>query len=110
MSNILRFLRKRLMLFKQYISRTTTYLSVVNAGMILFLFLGKLKEAGYIQADLDKFVIAIFLIGLTILLVLGWLDIKYLKAMQEENTINFYLQPPMVDMKDKIDEMEEDSE
>lgn len=105
---MLKFLRNKLMLFKQYISRTVTYLSIINSGMILFLFLSRLKEAGYIQANLDKYFYVIFIVGLIALLILGWIDIKYLKAMQEENTINFYYQPPMVEMKSKIDEMYED--
>ncbi len=95
------------MLFKQYISRTVTYLSIINSGMILFLFLSKLKESGFIQADLDKYFFTIFIIGIICLLILGWIDIKYIKGMQEENTISFSYQPPMVEMKQKIDEMYE---
>ena len=105
---MLRFFRNKLMLFKQYISRTTTYLSIVNAGMILFLFLSKLKEAGYISMELDKYFYIIFVTGIISLLIIGWIDIKYLKAMQAENTIGFYFSPPMVEMKSKIDEMYED--
>lgn len=105
---MLRFLRNKLMLFKQYISRTVTYLSIINSGMILFLFLSRLKEKGYIQTELDKYFYIVFSIGIISLLILGWIDIKYLRAMQEENTINFYLQPPMVEMKSKIDEMYDD--
>lgn len=100
-----RFLRNKLMLFKQYISRTVTYLSIINSGMILFLFLSKLKESRYIHANLDKYFYAIFIIGLILLLILGWIDIKFLRAMQEENTISFYLTPPQAEMKTKIDEM-----
>jgi hypothetical protein len=96
------------MLFKQYISRTTTYLSVINAGMILFLFLSKLKEVGIIGWDLDKYTISIFIIGTLGLLVVGWFEIKILKGLQEESTIAFGYQPPMVEMKKKIDEMYED--
>ena len=105
---MLRFFRNKLMLFKQYISRTVTYLSIINSGMILFLVLSKLKEAGYVSANLDKYFFIIFAVGIMGLLIIGWIDIKYLKAMQEENTISFYLHPPMVEMKSKIDEMYED--
>ena len=105
---MLNFLRNKLMLFKQYISRTVTYLSIINSGMILFLFLSKLKEGGYISAELDKYFYIIFATGIISLLIIGWIDIKYLRAMQEENTIAFNLQPPMVEMKNKIDEMYDD--
>lgn len=99
------FIRSRLMSFKQYISRTTTYLSIINAGMILFLFLSKLKELGVIDWPLEKYTIIIVIGGILMLLIIGWFEIKVLKGIQEENKIAFYYQPPMVEMKGKIDEM-----
>ena len=102
------FIRHKLMLGKQYISRTNTYLSLINSGMILFLFLSRLKEKGFIQTDLEKYFFIIFGGGLVTLLILGWFDIKFLKGMQAENTIAWNLTPPQVEMKEKIDEMYKD--
>lgn len=103
-----KFLRDKVMLYKQYISRTTTYLSIINAGMILFLFLSKLKEVGIISWNLDRYTIVIFVVGTILLLVLGWFEIKVLKGVYSENTVSFYYTPPQAEMKAKIDEMYED--
>ena len=90
---------------KYYISRTVTYLSIINSGMLLFLFLSKLKELGYINADLDKYFIIIFGLGLFILLIIGWFDVNVIKGFQEESSFSFTLCPPYADMKKKIDEL-----
>lgn len=90
---------------KQFIMRTTSYLSILNAGMLLFLFLSKLKELNYIQVDLDKYIIVIFVTGLFLLLIIGWIDVKFLKAMQEEATISFNLTPPLKEMKERVDDL-----
>ena len=50
----------------------------------------------------------IFVLGLLGLLILGWIDVRLLKAMQIENEISWNLTPPQVEMKAKIDEMYED--
>ncbi len=96
-------LRTLLMKWKQYISRTVTYLSIINSGMILLLFLSKVKELGYINADLDKYFFAIFGIGVFSLIFLGWIDIKFIKGMQEENRIVFTLSPYHVQLRKDID-------
>jgi hypothetical protein len=106
--SLLAYFRTKVMLFKQYIGRTTTYLSVINAGMILFLFLSRLKDAGVIFWDLDRYTLWIFTLGIILLLIVGWIEIKYLRGVHEENTISFSFTPPFVEMKEKIDEMYSD--
>lgn len=98
-------IRRKLMLYKQYIGRTTTYLSIINAGMILYLFLSKLKEVGIIDWPIEQYAIWIVVIGVLILLFIGWFEIKILRGVHEENRISFYFTPPQVEMKEKIDEM-----
>jgi hypothetical protein len=96
------------MLLKQYISRTTTYLSVINAGMILFLFLSRLKDGGWISWDLDKYTLWIFILGTIMLTIIGWIEIKFVKGVYQENEISFYYVPQQVEMYNKINEMYED--
>ena len=100
-----RKLRNGLMRGKQYISRTVTYLAIVNSGMILFLALSKLKELGYINWEIDKYFTIIFIIGLVGLFILGWMDIKLFKGIQRENTIAFELSPPFMEMRSKINDL-----
>ena len=91
------------MWIKKYITRTTTYTSLVSSCMILFLFLSRLKETGWISFDIGKYFIPIFIGGFVLLLIVGWIDVNFLKALQSEATIGFNLTPPMVEMKKKID-------
>ena len=95
--------RSKFLLLKIYISRTTTYLSIINSGMILFLFLISLKERGIINFELDNYFFIIFFTGLFLMIVIGWIEITFLKGFQEECKLSFYYQQPLVDMKDKID-------
>lgn len=95
--------RNKLMYWKTYMSRAIGYASIMNSGMLLFLFLSKLKETGWISFDLDKYFLMIFFLTFVILISIGWFEIRFLKGIQEESTIAFALTPPMVEMKDKID-------
>ncbi len=108
MNKFFRGLRKKLMKGKFCINRTMTYVSIINSGMILFLFLSKLKDSGAISLDLDKYYWIIFLIGLSILFGIGWIDIHLLKAIQEERNFGFYLSPPQAEMKKQINDLWED--
>ncbi len=96
-------MRNRLMWIKSYMQRSLTYLSLLNSGMILFLFLGKLKEIGYISFDLKIYVIPLFLGTLLILCFIGWIEVRFLKGWQTEAEISFNLSPPFKEMKRKID-------
>ena len=100
-------IREKLMLGKLYISRTTTYLSIINAGMILYLFLSKLKDTGVIHWRIESYAILIVVIGVFLLLFAGWIEIKFLRGIQKENEIGFTYTPQYVEMLDKINKIKE---
>ena len=77
------------MRYKQYISRTVTYLSLINSGMLLFLFLNTIKGTRDLGIDLDKYFMVIFATGIFCLAFLGWIDITFIKGVQEENEYIF---------------------
>lgn len=104
---ILGKIRETLMLWKLYISRSVTYLSIINSGMILFLFLSRLKEKGVISWSLENYIILIVFVGLLILLLVGWIEINFMKGFEKENEIGFTFTPQYVDMKEKIDKIYE---
>lgn len=103
--NTLLKIRNKFLFFKQCMHRTNTYLTLINAGMILFLFLNTLKEKGVINFDLDKYFVPILITGIMFLFLIGWVDIRFFKGIQEESKISFSLQPPFVDMRNKINEI-----
>ena len=95
-------IRENIMLSKQFIHRTVTYVSIINSGMILFLFLAELKERGIISFDLDKYFIPIFVIGFIVLLLIGWFEVRVLRGFEEESRIGFNFTPQFVEMHNKI--------
>ena len=100
--NVLSYVRNRIFMFKTYIARTISYIALMNAGMILFLFLSKLKEKEYVSFDIDKYFIPIMVVGVSILLLIGWFEIRLLRGVQEENIITFKLSPPLMDLSKKV--------
>ena len=66
-------IRMYLIRAKAYVQRSMSYVSIVNSGMILFLFLSKLQESGF-NINLQKFGIPIFILTLFILMILGYLE------------------------------------
>ena len=53
MKEILISIRKRLIIWKVYFSRSATYLSMINTGMILIIFLMQLKDNGVIDIEIS---------------------------------------------------------
>lgn len=69
-------LRTWLMEAKILFNRSISYISILNSGMILFLFLSKLKESGYISFDLGTYFIPLFIITFIIFILIGYMEDK----------------------------------
>ncbi len=106
--SMLKKIRTKSMLAKQYVARTVTYVSLINSGMILFLFLIQLKGLGIVNFDIESYFIPIFIGGLICLFILGWLEIKLFKGIQEELRISFQFTPQLVEMQSKLNDLWED--
>ena len=87
------------------INRAKTYEHMFTSGMILFIFLSTLKKSGYIDIEIEKYFFVIYFIGFLGLFILGWMDIYLIKAIQDERTFGFYMSPPFVEMKKRIDDL-----
>jgi UDP-N-acetylmuramyl pentapeptide phosphotransferase/UDP-N-acetylglucosamine-1-phosphate transferase len=77
-------LRKSFMRAKIYVQRSMGYVSIVNSGMIMFLFLSKLNDYGF-NIELKKYAVIIFVITLLILITFGFLEdyLGFYKAEKE---------------------------
>jgi len=53
---MIRLLRNVFISIKVYIQRMNSYLSILNAGMILFLFLSKINEVGIIDVNKKRII------------------------------------------------------
>jgi hypothetical protein len=59
-------------------------MSLINAGLLIFIALNTLQQKGY-SININKYGIPIFIGTLVILILLGWLEVKlgFFKAEQE---------------------------
>jgi len=92
---------------KVYVNRTAGYLSIINSGMIIFLVLAKLKEAGIADFELSQYYPAIFISTMLLVTLIGFLEVKLMGGWKRESSIAFNVCPEFVEMKRKIDELYE---
>ena len=104
-SIILSKIRNWIIEIKVMMNRTLSYINLLNSGLIIFLAVSKLKDMGYINIDLTSFLIPLYIISVIMLLSMGYLESKILGGYQRENQRQFDFNPPMVEMKNKIDEI-----
>jgi UDP-N-acetylmuramyl pentapeptide phosphotransferase/UDP-N-acetylglucosamine-1-phosphate transferase len=96
--------RKKLALAKMFMSRTASYLAIINAGMILFLVLSKLEDYG-IDIEIEKYFFLILFLGLIVLTLFGWLDDR-LGFHQLERKHVEKRNPYMKDILERLDRIE----
>lgn len=99
--------RRKIIAAKIMINRSLGYVSLVNAGMVLFLTLTKLRELGYINFDLSDNFFFIYFGGVAVLIIMGYVEIRLVKGLSEESRRNFEQNPMFMDMKKKLDELYE---
>ena len=68
-------MKRKLALSKMFMSRTASYLALVNAGMILFLVLSRLEDYG-VDIEIEKYFLPILFLGFVVLGLFGWLEDK----------------------------------
>lgn len=70
---------------KIYIQRSMSYMSLINAGLLIFIALNTLQQKGY-SININAYGIPIFVGTLVLMILIGWLEVKFgfLKAEQEE--------------------------
>ena len=93
------------MMCKFHITRSISYMAIINSGMILFLFLSDLEGRGTISFNVSKYFIPILIAGIILFSIIGWIEINLLKGIQSETNYSFSISPPFVEMKREIDEL-----
>lgn len=58
---------------KIMLTRSQSYIAIINAGMIMFLFLDKFKEFGF-DINLARWFVPIFIISMIVMTIVGYLD------------------------------------
>jgi hypothetical protein len=88
---------------KIYLTRSISYVTIINAGMILFLTLSDLKTKGIISWDVSKYFIPIFIISFIGALIVGYMDVNIIKGFSQENKRSLENNPAWTDLVNKVD-------
>ena len=97
--------RNLLIRFKVYMARTSSYLSLINTGMILFIFLSNLERYN-IDVDIKDWLLPIFIIGLVGMLAFGYLEDK-LGFYREEQKTTQSRNPYFKEIIERLDKIKE---
>ena len=107
MSSLLKKLREGIAYTKFYVQRSTSFLSLVNSAMLLYLFMTNLNQKGIIGFSPEKYSILIIGLGFFILVLFGAMDIHIFKSNQSEQVLNYKYNPAMVQIGNDIGEIKE---
>ena len=86
--------------------RAISYVSLVNTGMILVLFLSKVQESGYVGFDIEKWAILLYIIGIVGSVFIGWIDVK-MGLYKYENSVNWQQIPEIVEILERLKKIED---
>ena len=92
---------------KIYIARTMGWIGMANSLMLVFLVIEKLNSLGLVKGDLGNSILLVIIIWFGLLVLLGWVEVKKIKAphLEAEKMLDF--NPPFKFMYEKIKEMDE---
>lgn len=107
MKQFFNFIRSILVDIKIYIARTMGWIGMVNSLMLVFLVIERLSKIGVVNADLGNTIIFVIILWFCVLIFLGWVEVKKIKAPHLEAEKMLEFNPPFKFMYDKIKEMDE---
>lgn len=106
MKQFFNFLKSKIIDIKIYIARTMSWVSMANSLMLVFLVIERLNSLGIIKGDLGNSLIFVVILWFGLLVFLGWLEIKKIKAPHMEARKMLKLNPPMENAYKKIEEID----
>lgn len=94
---------KTIALWKIYIQRSLSWISILNSGMILFLVLDKIKAYGY-NINITKLYFPLVIITFILLVFAGFIEDK-LQIYKEERNWADVRSPNVTQVNEKLDEI-----
>jgi len=85
MKRLLIKLRDFIIKVKVYMARTSSYISLINTAMILFLFLSNLEKYN-IDIDIRNWIVPIFFVGISGMLLFGYLEYRFVYQQEQKTT------------------------
>ncbi len=101
---MLKKIRSKIVHSKIFIQRAMTWISIINAGMLLFLVLSQLEEYGF-NVKMKTWFIPIFICTLLLMVVFGYLEYK-LGFYQMEREVSTTRNPYFQRIEDRLERIE----
>ena len=98
-------IRDVLMEWKVYLTRSNSYIVIMNSAMIIFLLLAKLQELG-VNITITQYYIPICGVSLILMLLFGWIDVK-LGFFKEEKRRTSSRNPYFLNLTAKVEKIHE---
>ena len=106
MKKIFNFLRSKIIDTKIYIARITSWVGIFNSLMLVFLVIEKLNSLGIVKGDLGNSLILVIILWFSLLVFLGWIEVKKMKIPHVESKKMLELNPPMKNAFERINEID----
>ncbi len=97
-------LRNLVIKLKVYMARTSSYISLINTAMILFIFLSNLEKYN-IDIDIRNWILPIFVVGISMMLLFGYLEYRFVYHQEQKTTQK--KNPYMKDIIRRLDRIEQ---
>ena len=106
MKQFFNFIKSVLVDIKIYIARTMGWIGMANSLMLVFLVIERLNSLGLVKGDFGNSLIFVVITWFGLLVFLGWVEVKKIKAphLEAEKMLGF--NPPLQFMYDKIGEID----
>lgn len=105
MKKHLKKIRSKIIHSKVYAQRAMGYISLINAGMLLFLTASNLEKYGF-DIKMEKYLIPIFVVGASFLILVGYIEDK-LGFFQEEHNVVQKRSPQMKEILERLERIED---
>lgn len=106
MNKIFKLIRSKMIDAKIFIGRTMSWIGMANSLMLVFLVIERLNNLGVIKGDLGNSLIFVIIAWFCLLVLLGWIEVKKIKAPHLEAEKMLEFNPPFKFMYDKIREID----
>jgi len=91
---------------KIYIARTMSWVSIANSLMLVFLVVERLHNLGVMNQDLGNSLFLVIILWFCLLVFLGWIEVKKIKAPHIESRKMLELNLPQKFIYTKIGEID----
>lgn len=102
LKDLVRKFREKFIRLKVMVNRTKSYVALAQTVMLIFLVLDAL--------DIKEYTVPAVIIGSLLIIIFGYIEIKYFGGFQEEKNYKASINPYFMRIERKLDELLEEKE